>query len=483
MALNDDCFLELFKYLSVEDLCTIKQTNLRLWNLVEYYFQSIYTHKAHEVRLRNVDSRKLNELLRLCGRFVRRLMIQSPRNYSDLKDFREHFDASAGDNGGADTATYYIGDLIGTHCSNKLQQLRLHDVYISGIATINGNLGRVLNSLDTIEMDKCVGAADQLMRHCPNVRTIIQRNCAFFLALDQHYLRLHNGYPYLERLIIYNENQIDPMVPEVLQAFFDTTRNLTCLHYINRDAPTPTEMLPQIVRAAHNLTELCIELETFSTTFTTDLRCLLELAQLQRLEFNTDEIPVTAFINELAAGHASPLPPHFECIGISDACLDVSLCQAFMKFTHLKALKLIAPLLEFEEFFADLTQKLVHLEQFYLVQCSDLQFGNLMAFVENCPQLNTLCLYESPSIDWFGADAFEQFSVDFVHLYKIRANMTGAATIDIYFDSNMVRRIEEHVWPHEFEWFTKNGILRLKVADDDLINALPGYCPKIENRL
>lgn len=486
LALNDDCFLELFTYLSVEDLCTIKQANLRLWNLVEYYFQSIYTNKAHEVRLSHFDSTKLNEILQQCGKFIRQLVIESPRNYSDLKDFRENFDDidddndlrhkdNSNSNNSTPGGTHYIGDLIGKYCSNKLQRLRLQDVYLSGFVT-TVSLAHVLNNLNVIELEKCVGAADQFMRHCSNVHTIVQRNCAFFLALDQNYL-LQNEYPQLERLIIYNENQIDLMVPEVLHAFFELPRNLTCLHYINRDAPTPTEMLPQIVRSGRNLTELCIELETFSTSFTADLRCLLELSHLKRLEFNTDEIPVNAFINELANSH-----DQLECIGISDVCLDESLCQAFMKFTRLNVLKLIAPLLEFDEFFLILSQRLVHLQQLYLVQCSDIRFANVMAFVENCPQLNALCLYESPPMEWSVDDSFEQFSIDFVHLYKMRERMIGAASIDIYFDSSMVRLIEEHVWPHEYEWFTKNGILRLKIADDQFINELPGYCPKIDNR-
>lgn len=460
LALNDDCFLELFKYLSTEDLCAIKQTNQRLWNLVEYYFQSVYLLKENEVRLKLLDGVKLKEVLNHCGKYVRKLLIESPRRYSDLDDFNE--------DGCGDRDTY-ISHLIAKHCSDKLNTLRLESIFISGLAS--SNLSRVLNNLDTIELNKCYGDADQFMSHCPNIQTIIQRNCAFFLTFDRNYL-LQNEHRNLEQLIIHNENQTD-LVPEVLVIFFENRRKLKKFHYINRYAPTPTELLPTIIESAKDLEELCIELETFSTEFVSDLRCLHELTSLKRLEFNTDERTVTTFINELAISN------RLECIGISDLSLDESVCQAFMKFTNLKVLKLISSLREFDEFSTILSQRLINLEELYLVQCSEIYFCDVMTFVENCPKLKLFYLYETPYADWSSEDSFEQFSIDFVHLYKIRTGMTGASSIDICFDAKMVRLIEEHVWPHEFEWFTKNGIFKLKIADADIVNGFPGFCPKI----
>lgn len=460
LTLNDDCFLELFKYLSTVDLCSVKQTNKRLWNLAEYYFQTNYLNKENEVRLKNVNGKKLKDVLRQCGQFVRKLVIDSPLQYSDLDDFNED---------GCGERDTYIGHLIAKHCSDKLKILRLENVYISRFAS--SNLARVLSNLDTIELNKCYGDANQFMSHCPNIRTIIQRNCAFFFTFDRNYL-LQNEHRNLERLIIHNENQTD-LVPEVLLAFFENQRNLKCFHYINRYAPTLTEMLPTIIQSAKDLQELCIELETFSPTFVSDLRCLLELSSLKRLEFNTDEIPVTSFIHELAMRNS------LECIGISDVYLDESACQAFMKLTNLKVLKLISSLRVFDEFSAILSKRLINLEELYLVQCSEVQFIDIMAFVENCPNLKTLYLYENPYSDWSKDDSFDQFSIDFVHLYKIRSGMSGACSIDVCFDAKMIRLIEEHVWPHEFEWFTKNGCFKLKIADADIVNEFPGFCPKI----
>lgn len=463
LALNDDCFLELFNYLSTPDLCAIKQANKRLWNLVEYYFQSQYIHKEKEVHLKDLSGIQLKDVLKHCGKFVRKLVIDSPQRYSDLDDFNED------GYGHPDT---YICRLIVKHCSDKLKKLRLESVFISGLES--SNLSRVLCNLNTIELNKCYGDADQFMSHCPNVREIVQRNCTFFLTFDRNYL-LQNEYRNLDSLIIHNENQTD-LVPEVLLVFFEVRRALKCFHYINRYAPTPTEVLPTIIQSAKDLEELCIELETFSTTFISDLRCLHELSSLKRLEFNTDEIPVTSFLNELAVYN------RLECIGISDLCLDETVCQAFMKFTNLKVLKLISSLHVFDEFSALLSHRFKNLEELYLVQCSEVNFNDLMVFVENCPNLKLLFLYENPYIEWSMDDSFEQFSIDFVHLFKIRSRMTKSPSIDIYFDSKMVRLIEEHVWPHEFEWFTKNGILKLKIADDDTVNGFPGFCPKLNER-
>lgn len=460
LTLNDDCFLELFKYLSAVDLCSVKQTNKRLWNLVESYFHTHYLYKENEVRLKHLNGTQLKDALNQCGQFVRRLAIESPVQYSDLDDFNE--------DGCGDRDTY-ISHLIAKYCSDQLKVLRLQNVFISGLAS--SNLTRVLSNLDTIEMNKCYGDADQFMSHCPSIQTIIQRNCAFFLTFDRNYL-LQNEHRNLESLIIHNENQTD-LVAEVLLAFFENQRKLKCFHYINRYAPTPTEMLPTIIQSAKDLHELCIELDTFSPTFISDLRCLLELSSLKRLEFNTDEIPIISFINELAVKNS------LECIGISDVCLDETVCQAFMKLTNLKVLKLISSLREFDEFSQVLSKRLAKLEELYLVQCSEIYFVDLMAFVENCPNLRLVYLFENPYVDWSSDDSFEQFSIDFVHLYKIRSGMSGASSIDVCFDSKMVRLIEEHVWPHEFEWFTKNGILKLKTADADIVNGFPGFCPKI----
>lgn len=463
LALNDDCFLELFNYFSTEDLCAIKQTNQRLWNLVEFYFQWVYLNKEKEVRLKNLDGSKLKMVLNHCGQLIKKLKIISPKWYSDLNDFNEN---------GCGERDTYISQLIANYCSDKLNTLRLESVFISALAS--SNLMHVLKNVKTIELNKCYGDADQFMSHCPNIETIIQRNCAFFLTFDRNYL-LQNQYRNLQRLIIHNENQTD-LVPEVLLVFFENARNLKLFHYINRYAPTPTEILPTIIQSAKDLEELCIELETFSTAFVSDLRCLHQLTNLKRLEFNTDEIPVTSFIDELAISN------RLECVGISDLCLDEGVCQSFMKFTNLKVLKLISSLRVFDEFSALLSHRLINLEELYLVQCLEIYFPDVMAFVENCTKLKLLYLFENSFIDWTSDDSFEQFSIDFVHLFKIRSGMSGASSIDICFDSKMMRLVEEHVWPHEFEWFTKNGILKLKIADADIANGFPGFCPKINDR-
>lgn len=463
LTLNDDCFLELFNYLPAEDLCAIKQTNKRLWNLVECYFESCYLRKEREVRLKDIDGFKLKELLNQCGQFIRRLSIESPRQYSDLNDFNED------DHANGDT---YIGQLIAMHCTDKLKTLRLKCVFISGLAS--SHLSRVLNNLESIELNGCYGDVNQFMSYCPHIQRIVQQNCAFFLTFDRNYM-LQNDYRNLNSLIIHNENQTD-LVPEVLLLFFEMSRRLKCFHYINRYSPTPTEMLPTIIQSAKDLEELCIELETFSTSFNSDLRCLLELSSLKRLEFNTDEISITSFINELTEYN------RLECIGISDLCLDENVCQAFMKLTNLKVLKLIASLREFDPFFRMLSHQLSNLEQIYFVQCSEMYFSDLIAFVENCPKLKMLFLFDNPCMEWSTDDSFEQFSIDFVHLFKIRSNMQDASAIDLCLDAEMLRRIEHHVWPQEFEWFTKNDILKLKIADADLVNGFPGYCPKINDR-
>lgn len=42
----------------------------------------------------------------------------------------------------------------------------------------------------------------------------------------------------------------------------------------------------------------------------------------------------------------------------------------------------------------------------------------------------------------------------------------------------MMRLIEENVWPHEYEWCTKNNVVRLGLADEEIVNVMPGFNPK-----
>lgn len=322
-------------------------------------------------------------------------------------------------------------------------------------------------------MTRCCGNVDKILKHCQNITALVQRNCGFFTTSDQHYL-LVNEHASLESIFIQNDYQSD-LEPEVLIHFLRNKRNIKRFHYLNRISPAPTFLLPIFVESISNIEELCIELETFSQTFTSDLESLVSLNHLKRLEFNTDEISIESFVNDLTAKNK------LECFGVSDICLNENLCNSMIRLTNLKVLKLIAPQRLFEDFFKTISQQLERLEEMYLVQCTDIYFGDLMAFVENLYKLKILYLYENEYINWNENDEYQQFTIDFVHLYKIRCNMTNASSINICFDTNMMRLIEENVWPHEYEWCTKNCVVRLTLADNDIVNKLPGFCPKLND--
>ncbi|XP_037048213.1 uncharacterized protein LOC119082737 [Bradysia coprophila] len=457
--LNDDCLLEIFKYLSAEDLCALKRTNQRLHQLTNYYFHTVYEVKEREVVIEGTDGCKLRDILENVGRFVRNLVIDSPRRYSDMNDLNEQCDR-------VDDSTY-IGELIGRLCSDKLKILRLHSVYLSGFRSTQYG---VLKNLNKIEMVRCCGNVDELLSHCQNVTTLVQRNCGFLNRSDQHYLLVNENAP-LESLFIQNDYQSD-LEPEVLINFFQNKRNIKRFKYLNRVSPAPTFLLPIFVESISTIEELCIELDTFSQTFSSDLESLLRLKHLKRLEFNTDEISIESFVNDLANKNS------LECFGASDICLNVTLCNSMMRLTNLKILKLIAPLRLFEDFFKILSNQLTRLEEIYLVQCEDIYFGDLMAFVEHLYRLKILYLYENDYVNWNENDGYNQFTIDFVQLYKIRSNMTNATSIHVYFDSTMMRLIEENIWPHEYEWCSKNQVVRLGLADEEIVNILPGFNPK-----
>lgn len=319
-------------------------------------------------------------------------------------------------------------------------------------------------------MVRCCGNVDELLSHCQNVTVLVQRNCGFINKSDQHYLLVNENAP-LESLFIQNDYQSD-LEPEVLINFFQNKRNIKRFKYLNRVTPAPTFLLPIFVESIDTIEELCIELDTFSQTFSADLESLLRLKNLKRLEFNTDEISIESFVNDLANKNS------LECFGASDICLNVTLCNSMMRLTNLKILKLIAPLRLFEDFFKILSNHLSHLEEIYLVQCADINFGDLMAFVENLYKLKVLYLYENEYENWNDSDGYNQFTIDFVQLHKIRSNMRNASAVNVYFDSNMMRLIEENIWPHEYEWCSKNHDVRLCLADEEIVNVLPGFNPK-----
>lgn len=319
-------------------------------------------------------------------------------------------------------------------------------------------------------MIRCCGNVDEILGHCQNITVLIQRNCGFLNKSDRHYLLVNENSP-LESLFIQNDYQSD-IEPEILINFFQNKRNIKRFQYLNRVSPAPTFLLPIFVESIDTIEELCIELDTFSQTFSTDLQSLIRLNQLKRLEFNTDEISIESFVNDLT------IKNHLECFGVSDICLNATLCNSMVRLTNLKILKLIAPLRLFEDFFKILSQHLTRLEEIYLVQCTDIYFGDFMAFVENLYKLKVLYLYENEYINWNENDGYNQFTIDFVQLYKIRSTMSSANSVNVYFDSHMLRLIEENIWPHEFEWCSKNNVVRLNVADDEIVNTLPGFNPK-----
>ncbi|KAJ6650017.1 hypothetical protein Bhyg_05260 [Pseudolycoriella hygida] len=464
MDLNDDCFLELFKYLSAEELIALKLTNKRLYHLTDYYFYSVYELKERAVILKGIDGCKLRNILVHCGKFIRNLVIDSPRGYSDMNDINDNCDQ-------IESGTY-IGELIGNYCSDKLHTLRLCSVYLSGFSSIPHG---VLKNLKRMEMVRCCGNVDEILSHCQNITELIQRNCGFITKSEQHYLLVNDHTP-LESLFIQNDYQSD-LEPEILINFFHNKRNIKKFHYLNRVSPAPTFLLSAIVESINTIEELCIELDTFSQNFSSDLAALAQLDHLKRLEFNTDEIAVESFVNDLT------MKNHLECFGASDICLSASLCNSMIRLTNLKVLKLIAPLRLFEEFFKIVSHHLVHLEEIYLVQCTDIFFGDLMSFVENLFKLRVLYLYENEYVNWNEDDGYSQFTIDFVQLFKIRSNMVTASPINILFDKNAMQRIEESIWPHEFEWCTKNSVLRLALADDEIVNQIPGFNPKQNDEL
>lgn len=319
-------------------------------------------------------------------------------------------------------------------------------------------------------MIRCCGNVDEILSHCQNITVLIQRNCGFLNKSDQHYLLVNEHAP-LESLFIQNDYQSD-LEPEVLINFFQNKRNIKRFQYLNRVSPAPTFLLPIFVDSISTIEELSIELDTFSQTFSSDLESLVRLNHLKRLEFNTDEISIESFV------HGLTIKNNLECFGVSDICLNANLCNSMIRLTNLKVLKLIAPVRLFEDFFQIISHHLSRLEEVYLVQCTDIYFGDLMAFVENLYRLKVLYLYENEYINWNENDGYDQFTIDFVQLYKSRSNMSSASSISICIDSNMMRLIEENIWPHEFEWCSKNYVLRLTLADDEIVNKLPGFNPK-----
>lgn len=323
-------------------------------------------------------------------------------------------------------------------------------------------------------MVRCCGNGDEILSHCQNITVLIERNCGFLNKTDQHHL-LVNVHAPLESLCIQNDYQSD-LEPEILIKFLQNKRNIKRFQYLNRVSPAPTFLLPKFVESIGTaVEELSIELDTFSRTFLSDLESLVRLNHLKRLEFNTDEISVESFVHDLT------IKNNLECFGVSDICLNGNLCNSMIKMTNLKILKLIAPLRLFEDFFKIISHHLSRLEEVYLVQCTDIYFGDLMAFVENLYRLKVLYLYENEYVNWNENDGYDQFTIDYVQLYKIRSNMSSASSISICFDRNMMRLIEENIWPDELEWITKNVVLRLTLADDEIVNQLPGFNPKLND--
>lgn len=466
LDINDDCLFDLFEYLTIDDLCSIKQTNRRLWTLTDSYLRLNCLTKGKLVEMKYKNGASLKTILWHCGKYIRNLVIDSSTEYSDLNDLRIR-DAGSGN----DT---YIIELVAKYCSAHLQSMRLMNLFLSGRSQ-SSQLRHTLTHLNVIELFRCYGDVDQLMNASENVHKIIQHDCSFFYANDQHFLSKYN-YQNLHSLIIYNENETDLMPETLVEFIVDAHCALKCLHYINRFAPIPTEILPVLIEYAKNLEELCIEMEIFSPTFLNDLRFLLALNNLRRLEINTDEIAVQPFVDELS----STIDLH--CFGISDVYLDERFCQSLTNLANLKVIKLVAALRTYDQFAAIISQHLAHLEEIYFIQWSNITNIDIIPFIQNSFKLKILNLFECININWTKDDHFMQFTEDFVEFYRARLQKCEHLPIDLYLDAKIMKLIDEHVWPHEFEWFTKNHVLKLRSTDAEQVCTTPGFYSRVFGR-
>lgn len=264
ISLNEDCFLQLFKWLSLDDLCQLSKTCTRLQQLTGDYYQKKYPSQWINVTNATTDGIVLlpnKNYVKCFSRFIQNLSVDFLRSDHDV-----------------------LASFLQRNCNSRPKSVQFKCTYLPN--AFMDKIKTILANAETIAFRNCLVDSGTITDRCDNVRNLfVVEN----LLNDQYeqveellngkYPRLEHfhwryaGYPDMDDLKTFLRNN---PVKSITWYFF--RRHWNIIH----------ECIDSIVMNATHLEELFISIEGQNYNFTKicqKLKVLCGRESFKRLEF------------------------------------------------------------------------------------------------------------------------------------------------------------------------------------------------------
>lgn len=175
LSLNNDCFNEIFTWLTFSDLCSIGQTCKQLQHVAGMYFQRKYSSKQMTI------TKKFGEIC------------IEPKEMQCFLEYAQNIDI-----GDSELNTF---EFIRWHCNENIRKIQLSGIYMLSEEHAQC-IENILRNVDTVELYGCVfsaGLHDCLLKYCENVRNLVIKRLFYeYQHIDNKHHWLKQQYSNLE---------------------------------------------------------------------------------------------------------------------------------------------------------------------------------------------------------------------------------------------------------------------------------------------
>lgn len=434
LNLVDDCFFELFNWVSIVDLCALRDTCTDIRRVVDEHYK------------------KLIKTFQFTGEFLlndRLGFLSMDHAKSFMKSFG-HLQVNAIMHADAFLPNCDFDELLldmSKHwtalCDYKMVKI---DVSVETIELSD----RLFSNLHRLVIDKCLDdnrTFSTCLAHCKQLK-------------DLELIRLFNiegnsfarAFPHLESFSIKSSDNINY---EFLLEFIAKNPQLKKLKLIGCNF-VDDQIFKHIAEHLPNLESLSLRMVYSSNGIEENLMHLLRLPKLAKLEINCGIVGVNNFLNGLVANQT------MESLHLSSAEVSDETVQILCNLKSLKVLKFTSTLLLDKTVCKSLASSLPLLTELHILECASTSFEELLEFVKHSPGLNKLVYLhqsEDPSLN----------KSQFLDLVAARQCQQDVHLLNVYLDYFDHRNIKDQMlWEGCTDIFDQHiKLVRLLPLDDE----------------
>lgn len=175
LSLNNDCFNEIFTWLTFNELCSLGQTCKQLQHIAGMYFQRKYSSKQLTI------TKKFGEIC------------IEPKEMQCFIEYTQNIDIAD-----SELSTF---EFIRSNCSENIQKIQLSGIYMLSEEHAQC-IENILQNVDTVELYGCVfsaGLYDSLLKYCKNMKNLVIKRLFYeYQHIDNKHHWLKQQYSSLE---------------------------------------------------------------------------------------------------------------------------------------------------------------------------------------------------------------------------------------------------------------------------------------------